>query len=883
MTLKKSTVLSSAIAFALYANHQPVVAQNTDQDDMENVVEEVVITGIRRSIEDSIDAKRNSDQIIDVISAEDVGKFPDKNVAESLSRVPGVVINREFGEGERVSIRGTAPNLTRTLLNGHALATADWFILDQLNATRSFNYLMLPADIIGKVEVIKSSQANIEEGGIGGTVNVHTRNPLELDANKIYLRGELTYNDLAEETDPNFSGLYSWKNDEETFGVLVAAVRQERTIRRDGVEVLGYQPVEVNGETAQFPTLIGSALFEQERIRTGGNFAVQWRPSERLEFTLTGLYSEFSGDNINSNFLTWGNRALGNGGTLTNATVIDGTVVAGTVASLNNGTSDFGAVYDAIQREASASTNNIDLLTDFFLNDQWSGSVRLGYTGAEGNTDNQPFVEFGTPAIYSFDLRGSAPQVTYENFDPTNPDDMQFIFSSLHEILNDDEETYGYLDFNRAFDNGGFFTSLDFGIKGTRHKRELVFNATTYGGFHVPINTTPASAFAGPQTPGNFLGGVAAPGTLTNFWLINRGATSELLFNNLANTSRILYPQQSFSVDEDTNGAYLMANFDNGALRGNVGVRYVKTDVTSRGNVTSPTGAVSNAFGNYDPVSVDTDYDDFLPSLNLAYDLSDNLIGRFSASQVMTRPDFTDITPRASLNPGSLTGVSGNPDLDPYRANQAEVALEWYGDNQTAFSGALFYKDIDSFITDAPTDQVLQIVSATQPNMSCTVDNSDPTLWNCPFVINQRVNGGGGRSYGFEVAGVISFDSGFGLQGNYTYVDSEADNGDPIPGASEHQYNLIGFYENEVISARLAYTYRSEFFITFDRSTQLFQDGLESLDASFQWNINDSWALTADAVNLTNHKIEQFADSKLQPRAVYDNGTTYWLGFRFNY
>ena len=152
MNLKRTSALSTAIALALYASPQPLLAQtNTDQDDNENAIEEVVIVGIRRAIVDSIDAKRNSDQIIDVISAEDVGKFPDKNVAESLSRVPGVVINREFGEGERVSIRGTAPNLTRTLLNGHALATADWFILDQLNSTRSFNYLMLPSDIIGKV------------------------------------------------------------------------------------------------------------------------------------------------------------------------------------------------------------------------------------------------------------------------------------------------------------------------------------------------------------------------------------------------------------------------------------------------------------------------------------------------------------------------------------------------------------------------------------------------------------------------------------------------------------------------------------------------------------------------------------------------------------
>ena len=138
-------------------------------------IEEVVVTGIRASMRESLETKRESAMVVEAITSEDVGKFPDKNVAEALQRVSGVTISREFGEGERVSIRGTAPNLNRTLLNGHAIATADWFVLDQLAATRSFNYLMLPTEVIGATEVYKGSQADIEEGGIGGTVNVQAR------------------------------------------------------------------------------------------------------------------------------------------------------------------------------------------------------------------------------------------------------------------------------------------------------------------------------------------------------------------------------------------------------------------------------------------------------------------------------------------------------------------------------------------------------------------------------------------------------------------------------------------------------------------------------------------------------------------------------------
>jgi iron complex outermembrane receptor protein len=192
-----------------------VMAPAQSQETSDQVIGEVLVKGIRYSHEQAIQVKRNAIGVVDAISAEDVGKFPDKNLAEALQRVPGVVINREFGEGERVNIRGTDDALTRTLLNGHSLSTADWFILDQLDTTRSFNYLMLPADLISQTVVYKTSQADLEEGGIGGTVNVVTRNPLDLPSGTIFGKLEGTYSELADEVDPNASALVSWKNGEE--------------------------------------------------------------------------------------------------------------------------------------------------------------------------------------------------------------------------------------------------------------------------------------------------------------------------------------------------------------------------------------------------------------------------------------------------------------------------------------------------------------------------------------------------------------------------------------------------------------------------------------------------------------------------------------------
>jgi iron complex outermembrane receptor protein len=878
------TALASAIAIALYGGAGAAHAQQPE-------LEEVVVSGIRASLRESIATKRESATIVEAITAEDVGKFPDKNVAEALQRVPGVVITKDFGEGERVSLRGTAPNLTRTLLNGHAVSSADWFILDQLNTTRSFNYLMLPADIIGKVEVHKSSQADFEEGGIGGTVNVITRNPLDLDSMAFYGSLQGAHTDLADKTTPQANALFNWKNADETLGIMLAGVYQEREIRRDGVEVLGYFTTDIDPDPGVVtnglaPALIGSALFQQDRKRTGGNVGIQFRPNDQVEFNLTALYSKFEADNINENFLAWGSRAIGNGGTLTNTTVVGDTAVAGRIASLDDGTADFGVVYDAINRFATADTTDVSLDTTIQDVGDWSLHFKVGISDASGNTDSQPFVELGAPAAFTYDLRGRAPSVSFENIDPTVPDDLSLIFSSLHQILNNDEEVYFYADASRPVDLGPF-TGLKLGAKTTDHDRELIFNATTYGGFHVPINGTPGSAFAGPLTPGDFLDGIASSGTLDEYWQIDRAGTTQFLRDNLANgPGRFFYPQQNFSINEKSYAGYIMGDIDSGKWTGNVGLRVVRTEQESQGNFVHGLGAILNPFGNYDPITIDRSYDDLLPSINLSYDLTDDVKLRIAAARVMTRPDFADIAPRTNLNQGALSGTQGNPEIDPYRANQVDVSFEWYPDDNSILAAGLYYKDIESFITDRPETQFFNIEDDSSPNTACTdvdVDGIPPDTFNCPFLINVRSNGGGGRIQGFEIAFTKPILGGFGVQANYTFSDAEADNGDPIPGNSKDSFNLTGYFENERLSARLMYTYRSEFFVTFDRTTPLNQDDLSSLDASVVVNVTDNLALTFDGINLTNEEIVQFAGDSFRPRAIYDNGRILFAGARFKF
>jgi len=853
---------------------------------------EIVVTGIRGSLREAIDAKRDLSVIADVVTAEDVGKFPDKNVAEALQRVPGIVVNREFGEGERVSLRGTAPNLTKTLLNGHSVATADWFILDQVASTRSFNYLTLPAEIIGRLEVYKSPQADVEEGGVGGTINVITRNPLDLDPLTLSASVQGVYSDLSGKFDPQLSGLVSWKNADETFGVLVGAIYQKRRTRRDGLEIFGYRSFPVGGgQSALVPTLIGSTMFEQNRERYGANVGIQFRPSDELEINITGLYSRFNADNFNQNYIAWGEQALGGGGTISNAVVEDGVAVAGDIASLNGGTAGFGTVYDAIDRQAVAKTVSADFDLTWRPVDTLSVHFKAGWTKANGDTSNENFIEFAGPGAFSYDLRSGRPEVSFSNPDPLNPLGIRPDFARIQSVTNDDEEKYFYLDIEKQVEWGPM-TALKFGVKYTDHDR-VAERFATNGGVFTPglrcngVACTSADFATGSGMPGDFLDNIAAPGTLNDYWRVDP-AKLRAIYGAATSpgTDRFLVPGNTYSINEKAWGGYGLAKFGGEGWRGNVGVRVITTDQTSDGFIIGGTNPqFTNPFGGFTPSRAKRSYTDILPSANLSVDLSDQVVLRFAAGKTVTRPDFVDITPGVDLNGTLLTGRGGDPNLDPYRANQYDLSIEWYPDRETIVALAAFYKDIQSYIVNTTSTEILPsvFVPGSQPAGCVAAGGGNPNLFNCPYQINRRSNGDGGRNQGFEFQVSRPIWGGFGAVVNYTYSDAKANNGDPIPGNSKHSLNLTGYFENDLVSARVSYNYRSKFFIDIDRSAPLNQAALSSLDASLSINVTDNIALTADAINLTNEKIEQYSGTPDRPRAIYDNGRQFYVGARLKF
>jgi len=340
MKLKSTTVLSTAIALALYANMGMLLAQDATEDEnqqdateqeYENVLEEVMVTGIRGSLQRSLVTKRDSDSLVEVISAEDIGKMPDRNIADSLQRVPGVTISAAsanegaFDENDRVSMRGTSPSYTQTLINGHNIASGDWFVLNQTGTVgRSVSYSLLPSELVEQIIVRKAYEAKLVEGGITGSVDIVTHSPLNFDAG-ITFNGNvgLVYADLPEETDPQLSALFNWKNENATFGLMVQAFAQKRHLRRDGQELLGYNVMSGDDAAAQaypelegvlYPTLIGSALFEQKRERTGGQITMEFAPLDNLTIVLDAFKSKLKASNYNRNYMLWGGSGQHPGG-----------------------------------------------------------------------------------------------------------------------------------------------------------------------------------------------------------------------------------------------------------------------------------------------------------------------------------------------------------------------------------------------------------------------------------------------------------------------------------------------------------------------------------------------------------------------------------------
>ncbi|WP_457353843.1 TonB-dependent receptor [Roseateles sp. P5_D6] len=928
----KQTPISQAVLIALLGASGAAMAQQAPAPQQ---LDTVTITGIRASQEKSLSVKRNADAHIDVISAEDIGKMPDKNVADSLARVPGVTILNSpaggsggFDERDRVGLRGTNPSLTQTLLDGHGIANGDWFVLDQTGAGvgRSVSYSLLPSELVSRVEVRKSAEASLVEGGTAGSVNIITRKPLEFSKALTFEAGlGAVYASLPKKTDPQLSVLANFKNESKTFGVLVQAFSEKRSLRRDGVETLGFinkldstnAPAlvaahpELNG--VYTPDLIGAAYFTQERERKGGLIRAEFKPTQDVDLTLTGFSSKMDADNYNRNYLIAPRAGLINSATISNYKIATDSkgVKTLTQATFDWASSSTAGYYDMISRKASAESNFLSLDGSFKVNSALTLTANAGTSKGKGQTVSQDVVEphiAATRASYALQGNDTAPAFSFTN--PTVGFD--WIFGAEHVIVHD-KESWAQVDGEYSLDSG-VLKSLKFGVRSAQHKRHT--DATLNQGpgcatgtpyrvgpwdWSKPSACADASGNDAPQLspytlpafsqsfPGNYGSGLGS-GFPTNLTYISAAALAEY---NSRVTNRDPIARRSpmdggeYSVKETTTAAYLQGNLEGDGWSGNVGLRAVRTKQSSgsfRPSFPGEKADVSSAFGDFTATSADRSYTDLLPSASVRVDIRRDVVGRLAVSRTVTRADYTALSAFTSLSTTGMFldnnaiggGTAGNPDLKPIRSTNFDANIEWYFAPRAFVSMGAFHMQMGSYITNGTFTSTYPVLLG-NTNQQGGVQQ----LVNRQFVITGLTNKKASVT-GLEFAFETPIANNFGVTANYTFADGHDQDGHVLRGDVKNSFTLGGFFENDHFSARVNYSYTDDIFIGTDRGTDYFQKGNGVLSASLGYKINDNFAVSLDAQNLNDPKLKYYA-SEVQPRAIYKNGRQFYLTARIKF
>ncbi|HYC96247.1 MAG TPA: TonB-dependent receptor [Sphingomicrobium sp.] len=870
--------------------------------------EAIVVTGIRRSITDSIRTKREADSIVDVVTAEDVGKFPDNNVAESLSRIPGITVDHQFGEGEQLSINGVEPALNRLTIDGHSVASADWGGNPSDRSSRTFNYSLLSPAIISQAIVYKTPEARLQEGAIGGSVDIITRKPLDLKPHTLTANVGGEYNDRVKKGSFRGSALYSWRNESETLGLLAAVNYDKEQLSRAGVAVYWYRPgselmnawtLDANGnavsgatlnghlptaaELAEFSTarhaaFLAHEFFRQQRKRIGFQGAIQSRPVENLTLTATALVIRGNYDNVSNSEYTYGY----DGSQMTAAEFSDGVVTSATFRPVAAGSTGATGQLDTLYRRTRVKNDTYSLLYDWQPGD-WNVTGNVGYTKASGGKDPEYLLDFRTQQGFTSGTFGKTSFVDWEN-PATDASQWLSNFTALGgENINEpavlaanggqpffgrqiggitksdftlDKEKFGQFDVSRKVEFGPI-TEILFGARYSDHdnSNETVGGATfTNEDFTLadldPL-TRDASLYDGLGTSGNSIPFAA---------LGRQGIIDTLERFGTINISRGFSKGSFFHVNEKILNGYVQANFKAGRFRGNVGGRFVQTKDTSNFYV--------NSGGTEELTRVSNTDRRFLPAVNVIYDAGEDVVLRASAAKVIARARYSDLAGYTSLDDTTRTGGGGNPDLKPYAATNYGLSAEWYFAPGSYLSGEVFHRNISNYIGNEVQDGV----EITNPVTGNTLEYS----------ISRPVNGGKAKVTGFSLSGNANLLWGFGIQGNYTFADAETGLDTGLPFLSRSTFTIVPYFEKGPIQARISYNRRSKYFYRHGRmQSRDYADAYRQLDAQISYAINKNIQVTANASNLLDETYYQYSSDPRFPTSVYKNGRVYSLSATF--
>ncbi len=874
-------------------------ADLNDKEKAEDETEVITISGIRGSLIKSQDIKMDADTVVDAITAEDIGKFPDQNVAESLQRITGVSIDRKGGEGQLITVRGMGPEFTSVLLNRRTLATT--------SGGRAFSFDILASELISGAEVHKTQSAHLQEGAIGATVNVTTLKPFDIDGSTLIGSVKAQYDDMTEDTKPQFSGLYSNTFDDDKFGVLFSFAHSERKSRYDSANTAYYWHTDLTMDDGTyyddvyFPQNYDQIAQTEERTRTGGTAVFQYKPNDDLVFTVDALYSKYDVEYRQDILAHWFTKSQ-----LTDVQLDEN----GTLVKLSMGK---GSNSDVMVRQSETSNELMafGFNADWQVQDDLNLNFDVSYSEAEsdpkkGSTDTVA----SRPGDYTYDrTSGQLPELTFDRTDSTAG--LKAGWGERFGSVRKDDVLELKVDGIWTVDTGAL-AKIGFGAMMSDRTLSSKYQRTTrpmpwlWGDNSTPI-WLPESMFSEYDADGFLSGGSGSP---EQSWLT---FDSEDFFDYLTSDEVIAmmddpeYTRQlieeneghtmhqvpwTYEIQEELKAIYADFYFDGEVADMpwtiTTGMRYVETTSTADGFAiplldlepsTSKPGFVNAIEGDdYTPVTVKHTYDNWLPSVNAKLEITDDIIARFAYSRSITRPELDEMSPESGYGGGdvnNLTGWGSNPKLMPFESDNLDLALEWYYDEGSYAAVAMFTKDVDGYLASDEVEEVVTVPSGTYN-----------------YKISRPVNSDEAEIEGVEVAiqhmftGLPAPLDGLGFIANKTFVDSEStaddeDNPLPLIGLGDSA-NFILFYEKDAIQFRVAYNKRDRFMQSKPRSWRdgHYVDDYSQVDISGSYDINENFTVFFEGINVTNELYTTTAKYSNQYLDITETGARYSVGIR---
>jgi iron complex outermembrane receptor protein len=914
-------------------------------------LEEVVVSGFRRSVEAALQIKRESTGVVDSIVAEDIAKFPDNNLAESIQRVPGVAITRDGGEGKNISVRGLGPDFTRVRINGmEAQAVTDG--VTAITRGRNFDFNVFASELFSRIDVQKTAAANVDEGSLGATVDLYTPRPL--DFSEPVIAGSLKegYSELGGHFDPRAALLLSNTWADHTFGALVSLAYSKNNRLLDGVNSGNWDVGTSNGGfcppalarcagtnttayavanavTTWHPRFMRYIQDSLKQDRMGATTTLQWAPAERTVVTLDALFSHLHAIHTEPTMEPIAfSRAASQGG--------KPEIIVRDAAVDSNGSLTYGAFDNVDMRSEDIydeyRTNFLQwsLSGKHDFTDRFSIDAMVGDSKANENNYKDLVVQidrFNSDG-YSYDTRttgATRPAINW-GFDVTNPANWYLgplvtqpggtgpTGPEIRLRPNAVDNEFKVAQLNGKYDLGAF--ALRAGLQAKKYtyaprgQRLLLGEPNTPA---IPAGYTLSdltSSFCG-------LPHLDVPAGTPRCWLIPNSLAIAQAYNvfhappgsryETSTTVASARGDNAF-VQEKDNGAFLQAVFEKKlfgrSLRGDAGVRYVKTKQLSQFFTTVPTTVDPAGF---QWTTVERDYNDVLPSLNLSYEALQDFLVRFSAAKVMARPGLNSLSAATSVSVagGARTVTTGNPFLDPYRSKDYDLSFEWYFAPHSVLSLGLFYKDISTYIQSVTTQAPFSSTGLPTTLLAGTGVTAEDV-----FTIRNVINTPGGPLKGLEVnyQQPLTFlpgpFAGFGLLLNYTYVKSDISyfltaTGSstvtaPLLNLSKQAYNATLYYERGGFEARASVNRRDSYLSAIPGSGNaptnnppivVDANGVPAttyVDFSMSYNFSSHLTVSLEGINMTDEFETTFQDTAVQ-RFQFDRhaGRQYYLGMRF--